>query len=127
MKILKVIIAGSRTLEDYSKFCFIVGPEILQLYTSPSMSIEIVSGGARGIDTLAVKFAKQHLHPYKIMRADWDAFGKSAGYIRNKQMADYADVLIAVWDGKSKGTENMIEQMQKLNKKVIIKLWDKGE
>ena len=55
-----------------------------------------------------------------MFNADWNKHGRAAGPMRNKQMADYADVLIAVWDGQSKGTKNMIDQMNKLNKPVFI-------
>ena len=62
---------------------------------------------------------EQKLHP-ELFPADWDKHGRAAGPIRNKQMADYADVLIAVWDGKSRGTKNMIDEMNKLMKPVYI-------
>lgn len=65
-------------------------------------------------------YAKCNKIPVKQFPADWDQFGKAAGHIRNKQMAEYADALVAVWDGKSPGTKNMITTMQSLNKPVYI-------
>ena len=73
--------------------------------------------------TEAEKLAKQHHIPITVFPADWDKFGKSAGYKRNVQMAEYAGsgaMLIAFWDGKSSGTKNMIENATKLGLKVHI-------
>lgn len=69
----------------------------------------IVSGTARGADTLGEEYGESagllvHKRP-----ADWDSYGKVAGFIRNKEMAEEADGLIAFWDGKSKGTKHMID------------------
>ena len=74
---------------------------------------EFVSGGCRGVDTIAERFCKLHGYPIKVFNADWATYGKRAGYLRNKQMAEYAaetgGSLIAFWDGKSRGTKMMIE------------------
>ena len=72
----------------------------------------ILSGLAKGADTLAVKYANEHNYQCLGYTADWGQFGKSAGIRRNTQMADNADALIAFWDGSSRGTKNMIEQAQ---------------
>jgi len=110
---MKVIIAGSRSIEDWT----IVATAIRN---SPFKITEVVSGGARGVDNLAESLADLHGMPVKLFPADWNKHGKAAGPIRNKQMAEYADCLIAIWDGESKGTSNMIQEMQKLNKPVHI-------
>jgi len=82
---------------------------------------EVISGGARGIDQAGEEWAYwSGERPVKKFPADWDKHGKSAGYIRNKEMAEYADELLAIWDGHSKGTLNMITEMQKLDKPVHI-------
>lgn len=81
---------------------------------------EIVSGGAQGIDFLAELYAKKKTIPFKEFPADWKNLGKKAGFIRNSEMAEYADGLIAIWDGKSKGTFHMISEMVKRNKLVYI-------
>lgn len=71
---------------------------------------EVVSGMAKGIDTLAIRWAARHGLPVKEMYANWNAHGRWAGGIRNKRMAEYADAVICIWDNHSKGTENMIAQ-----------------
>lgn len=106
----KVIIAGGRNFDDYNLL-----RTKIDLYLSkkrPS-EIEIVSGGARGADALGERFAKENSFKLTVMSADWDTFGKSAGYIRNVEMAKYADACVCFWDGKSRGTKNMIEVAQR--------------
>lgn len=109
----KIIVAGSRSFNDYSKM-----KEVLSEIVSPNC--EIISGGARGADALAKKYALEYSIPYKEFPADWSTHSKSAGAIRNKQMADYGEVLISFWDGESKGSKNMIENMKKLKKHIVI-------
>lgn len=81
-------------------------------------------GAAKGTDTLAIKYAKERGYKLTKMPANWDKHGKKAGIIRNKEMADYAEALIAFWDGKSRGTKNMIETAKKNNLKVRIKRFE---
>jgi hypothetical protein len=81
---------------------------------------EVVSGGARGVDLYGEWWAEEHSIPVKRFPADWDRHGKGAGYIRNEQMAAYADALVAVWDGQSKGTAHMIKTMEALGKPVFV-------
>jgi hypothetical protein len=71
--------------------------------------VEIVSGTAAGADTLGERYAQEKGYEVKKFPAQWDLYGKSAGYKRNQQMAEYADGLIAFWDGKSRGTKHMID------------------
>lgn len=101
----KVIIAGSRTCPEKCNVLFNRVSRILQNITYS----EIVSGTARGADTFGEWFAEQCGIRVKRFPAYWDKYGKSAGYIRNKEMADYSTHLIALWDGKSKGTKHMID------------------
>lgn len=112
---MKVIVAGSRDIVDRGA----VGRAIL---SCPFEITEIVSGTARGVDSIAENIAATKGYPTKLFPADWDKYGKPAGAIRNKEMADYADALIAVWDGQSRGTKNMIETMNKANKPVLLYL-----
>lgn len=110
---MKTIIAGSRDIIDYG------------LVTEAMNRIdwdvtEIVSGGARGIDTLGERWASDNNVSLKIFPADWDTYGKAAGPIRNAQMAKYADALVAIWDGKSRGTSNMIGEAKDLGLKVVV-------
>lgn len=109
---MKVIIAGSRSFNDYLLLSQIMA-------TVPAS--EIVCGEARGADSLGRKWAEENGIPIKSFPAQWELYGKSAGHIRNREMGDYADYLIAFWDGKSKGTKGMIDYMQRIGKhgKVI--------
>lgn len=85
------------------------------------MITQVVSGMARGVDSLAVRWASANNIPVMPFPANWDEYKKAAGPIRNKQMADYADELLAVWDGESRGTKNMIDQMNSLGKPISIR------
>lgn len=110
---MKVIIAGSRSIEDYNIVLNAIKDSGLHINT-------VVSGTATGVDKLGEKFAKYFDIPVKYFPAEWNKYGKSAGYKRNEQMAEYADALIAVWDGKSKGTKNMIDIASREGLKVFV-------
>jgi hypothetical protein len=110
---MKVIIAGGRDITDMDL--------VLAAVRESGFGIsEVVSGNAWGVDRLGEEYAKASNLRLKVFPADWVTFGRSAGPRRNKQMADYADALIAVWDGKSRGTKNMIETMERLGKPVYV-------
>jgi len=113
---MKVIIAGSRTITDYFE---IVTALTFADYTISNLT-EVVSGTAKGVDQLGEMLAYRNHIPVKKFPADWDKYGKSAGYRRNADMAKYADSLIAIWDGQSKGTRHMIELMYKYGKPVYV-------
>ena len=102
---MKIIIAGPRTIYSTALVR-------LAMKESGFEITEIVSGAARGIDQSAIDVAAIDCIPLRTFPADWDKHGNSAGPIRNRQMAEYADKLIAIWDGESKGTGHMIETMQ---------------
>jgi hypothetical protein len=101
---MKVIIAGSRNFNDLALLT-----EKCDKILSGQTDIEIVSGTARGADKTGEAYAFSRGYNVRAFPANWDKHGKSAGYIRNKEMAQYADALIAFWDGKSKGTKHMID------------------
>ena len=110
---MKVIIAGSRSIVDKDKVF-----EILDNYFKfmNIKEVEIVSGGARGIDTLAFEYASEKGMKCSVFMAKWTEkgkFDKGAGLKRNKLMGDYADALVAIWDGVSTGTQHMIDYMEK--------------
>ena len=111
---MNIIIAGSRNFNDYNLLktsC----DNLLTQFTN----IEIVSGTARGADKLGERYAREKGYDIKQFPANW-SLGKSAGYIRNDEMAQYADMLIAFWDGTSKGTKHMIDLANKRGIKVEI-------
>jgi len=112
---MKLAIVGSRTFVDYQFL-----KECLKEYKEIT---EIVSGGADGADYLAERYATEFNHKIIIFKADWNKNGRSAGFIRNKQIIDYADRIIAFWDGKSKGTANDIELAKKSKKECVVKLF----
>jgi len=112
---VKVIIAGGRGFNDYDLLCR-KADKIL----SRQSEIEIVSGAARGADKLGERYADERGYPIKRFPADWGTFGKKAGYMRNEDMAEYADALIAFWDGTSKGTKHMIDIARNNDLKVRV-------
>ena len=101
---MKVIIAGGRNFFNYE---FLKMKCDVILHGKPI--VEIVSGTANGADRLGERYAKEKGFTITQFPAQWDKFGKSAGYKRNQQMADYADTLIAFWNGRSRGTKHMID------------------
>lgn len=114
----KVIIAGSRGFNNYKLLC-----EQCNKYLRDKRithNIIIVSGGARGADKLGEKYAQDEGFSLEIYLAQWDKYGKRAGFRRNEQMAEVADALIAFWDGKSHGTKHMIDIMNKKNLQVKV-------
>jgi len=120
----KIIIAGSRDFHDYELLKIEVNKFIDEykttLSSSDNNSISIVSGHARGADKLGEQYAREHNHFCYVMSADWDKYGKRAGYLRNASMAKEADALIAFWDGQSRGTYHMIELAKKENLKIKV-------
>ncbi len=104
----KIIIAGGR---DFDNYPLLVGKvdEIITRWRRYNNKIEIVSGKAKGADSLGERYAQQRGFKLKQFPANWEKHGKSAGYKRNKQMAGYADICICFWDGESKGTAHMID------------------
>lgn len=112
----KLIIAGGRGFDDYEllrKCCDIALSSITE-------EIEIVSGTAGGADKLGEKYANEKGYHIKRFPANWEMYQKRAGYIRNDEMAQYANALIAFWDGLSKGTGHMINLANEHNLKVRI-------
>lgn len=112
---IKIIIAGSRDFNDYELL-----KEKMDSLIKIKEKTEIVSGTARGADLLGEKYAKENSIQIKRFPADWNRFGKSAGYKRNEEMAKYADACVCFWDGKSRGTKHMIDLAERNNLKVIV-------
>lgn len=122
---VKVIIAGSRNFYDYNK----VEDAVVSYFMSHGIlkeDVEIISGGARGADKLGERLAISYGLQLSLFPAKWDIYGKAAGMIRNKEMADYAikdsekAILFAFWDGESRGTKGMIDIAKRCGMEVII-------
>jgi len=122
---MRLIIAGSRSITNYNALL-----RCLRLWWSDELKIStmreakdvihlIISGTANGVDKLGERFAEENHIPLLKMPADWNTYGKSAGYIRNEEMAKEATACIILWDGASKGTKHMID----LAKKYKLQLW----
>lgn len=103
---MKTIIAGSRDICNYDVLL-----EVIE--KCPWEITEIISGTAKGVDRMGERWANEHGIPIDLHPANWDKYGKAAGRIRNLEMAEVADATIALWDGKSNGTKNMIELSKK--------------
>ncbi len=110
---MKLAIVGSRDFDDY---------EFLKKMIQYHPCTQIISGGARGADTLAKRYAVEHGIPLREFIPDWDTFGKSAGFRRNEQIVKACDELVALWDGISRGTKHSIDLADKAGKPVY-KYW----
>lgn len=108
---IKIIVAGSRTIHDYD-----LVESMLNEITEglKKTDVEIISGDCRGVDQLGARYAREKNLKLTRFPADWGTYGKAAGPIRNEEMAEYAasakqeGILVAIWDGKSRGTRSMI-------------------
>lgn len=111
---MRIIIAGSRTITGKAG-----AMEVLGSFTEaiaewgPLVVTEIVTGGAKGVDEIGKRFAEKFGLAHREFPADWDKHGKRAGYLRNVEMAEHADALVLVWDGKSAGSRMMKEIAEK--------------
>jgi hypothetical protein len=130
---MKLIIAGGRDFDDYNLLTDVLSDLYEQLESCNRGCCsdfvwkigEVVSGKASGADSLGERFAASAKIPVTEFPADWNKYGNAAGPIRNKQMGDYADELLAFWDGKSKGTKHMIDYMTSLGKPVWVRMYKK--
>jgi len=114
---MKVAIVGSRDFADY---------EYLKSKLDTFLGIDlIISGGARGADSLAERYAKENNIETKIFLPDWNTYGKQAGFIRNRDIVHACDLLVAFWDGKSRGTQHSIDIAFKTSKKYKIYYFNK--
>lgn len=110
---MRVAIIGSRGFTDYNLLVRTLEPVKSKIKL-------IVSGGANGADSLAEKYALANNILTEIYLPDWETYGRSAGYIRNKTIIENSDIVIAYWDGSSKGTQHSIKLAKKLNKHIKI-------
>ncbi len=108
---LKLAVIGSRTFDNYVLLC-----EALRRYSIK----EIVSGGARGTDRLAERYVEEKGIVITIFRPDYIRYGRKAPLVRNKQIVDSADEVVAFWDKKSPGTKFTINYAREKGKKVHV-------
>ena len=101
---MKVAVIGSREIDNID-----LGKHL------PEGTTEIVSGGARGVDTLAAEYAMSHGLELTEFLPNYEAYGKIAPILRNKGIVEYSDCVIAFWDGSSRGTKHVIEYCKKTN------------
>lgn len=101
---IKLIVAGTRTFKDYG----LLKVELDKIRAA-GYEFEIVSGTAQGADKLGEQYAIEHNLPIKRFPANWEKYGKSAGYKRNAEMAEYGNCCMVFWDGKSPGSSHMID------------------
>ena len=106
---MKLLIAGSRDITDFDLSKHI--PDGVDL---------IITGGARGIDTLAEKYADEHNIEKLIFRPEYNKYGKAAPLKRNEEMVNMADEILVVWNGASRGSRHTIKYAQKMQKKITI-------
>ena len=114
---MKLAVVGSRTFSDFKYL-----KKILEFHTCT----QIISGGARGADLLAQQYAAEKGIAYKEFLPDWEHEGKKAGMLRNIQIVDACDEVVAFWDGTSKGTANTIKLAEKAGKSVY-KYWSEPD
>ena len=119
---MNIIIAGGRDFLNEDMFNLHVGKILQKIYTP--LGLTIISGGATGADTMAIDYAIYHNHNYRVLEANWDKYGLSAGYKRNQKMADVSTFLIAFWDGISDGTGNMIEIADEMDIETVVVRYD---
>jgi|TARA_R110001592_G_scaffold114618_5_gene314598 hypothetical protein len=109
----KLIIAGSRSFNDYD----LLKDKLDRLLSNKDLStVHIVSGTARGADELGERYAKERGCQLDLFPANWKKYGKSAGFERNTRMARHADAAVVFWDGASRGASHMANTMEGFNK-----------
>lgn len=112
---MNLAVIGSRTFRNYN----LMVATLNQIHEITPIT-RIVSGGAIGADSLAENWAKQHDIPILIFKPDWIKYGRSAGMIRNKDIISNSDIVLAFWDGTSKGTKNSIDTAKSLDKPIQV-------
>ena len=112
---MKLAVIGSRSFNNYAwlEQCLLRSFRVADIEA-------LISGGARGADALAARFAYCHNLPLVTLRADWETHGRKAGPIRNSEIVAQADVLVAFWDGTSAGTRDSIAKARAAGKRVLI-------
>ncbi len=108
---MKLAVIGSRDFEDM---------KVMRACIDPLQPTAIISGGAKGADTLAKQYAEEHGIHIIEHKPDWKRFGRGAGIVRNKTIIDDADYVLAFWDGTSRGTKHSIHHAKQQNKPLTV-------
>lgn len=111
-----VAIVGSRDFKDYG----LLKDHLDSMLGNTPGEVQIISGGARGADKFAERYAAERGYEGLIIEPDWDKLGKRAGYLRNESMAGLSTHVVAFWDGKSPGTKAMINISRKFGREVDV-------
>ncbi len=112
---MRLAIVGGRDFNDSALLA-----SIIHNFTSPHFFRHIISGGAKGADSLGAEFARHNGLKLTVFPAEWGKFGKSAGFLRNQTIVDNCDMILAFWDGVSQGTADTIAKAKKAKKPTFI-------
>lgn len=117
---LRIAVAGNRSYENYD----LIAEQLdhyVNLFRVMDPAIEIITGGARGVDRSVMEYADRHKIPQQTIRPDYGKFPpKVAPVLRNTTIAEISDIALFFWDGKSKGTKDTINKVLKLGKHAIV-------
>lgn len=113
---MKLAIVGGRDFTDYSLLYYWADV----LFDRDLEEFIVISGGARGADNLGHKYALEKDFKYIVSPAEWDKYGKSAGFLRNQTIVDNCDMVLAFWDGESRGTADTIAKAKRAKKPTFI-------
>ena len=117
----KVVIAGGRDFNDFSRLCNVMD-KLLERQIKIN-KITIISGGARGADTLGERYARLRNFDLTRIKADWNKHGKGAGFIRNREMLALTDGVVCFWDSESMGTKHMVDITGHSHKRLVIEYY----
>lgn len=112
---MRVVIAGSRSITDYSAVCQAIADSGFEI-------TEVISGCANGVDSMGERWALEHDIRIARLPAEWRIYGRRAGMVRNRWMGEIGEALVAIWDNKSRGTADMIYVMERLRKPVFVRI-----
>ncbi len=117
---MRLAIVGSRDFYEYPILLNYLNTYFFNGYSQMFVFDTIVSGGAKGADSLAGRFAEDYEIEIQIFKPEWDKYGKGAGFLRNQTIVNNCDVVLAFWDGKSRGTADTIAKAKTAKKPTFI-------
>lgn len=113
---MRLAVVGSRSFRDYTDL-----EKTLSFIHKKVPITRIISGGAKGADSLAEQWARENSVDTQVFIPDWETYGKRAGFLRNKQIVDYSEAVVVFWDGKSKGSQHSMKLAKEQGKSVLIR------